>query len=108
MLSPILFPPLNTIQPTNGPTIPIETQLAPKVVSPPWASNNAWKRSTIVASTPVTAGPNNATPKPLPQGWEQLPVTDGIFNDERININAPETATNALVSGYSSVIFLIW
>ena len=46
----------------------MDTQLAPKVVIPPCASSNAWKRSTIVASTPVTAGPNNATPNPLPQG----------------------------------------
>ena len=65
---PAFWHALNPNHPMNGPTIPMDTQLAPKVVIPPWASRIAWKISTIVASTPVTAGPNNATPNPLPQG----------------------------------------
>ena len=60
--------PLYTNQAMNGPTIPIEKMFAPKVVNPPCASNKAWNKSTTVASTAVTAGPNNAAPNPLPQG----------------------------------------
>ena len=68
---------------------------------------SAWKIKTIVANTAVAAGPNNAALNPLPVGWEQLPVTEGNFNDERTNINAPLTASKALDSGNSSTTFLI-
>ena len=68
---------------------------------------NAWKIKTIEANTAVTAGPNNTAPNPLPVGCEQLPVTDGNFNEDKININAPLTAIKALDSGVVSVIFFI-
>ena len=99
---------LYTIQATNGPTIPIENTLAPKVVKPPWASNKAWKSKTIVANTAAAAGPKIAALNPLPVGCEQLPVTEGSFKEDKTNMNAPLTANNAVDSGVSSRVFFIW
>jgi hypothetical protein len=41
-------------------------------------------------------------------GWDDEPVTEGIFNDERTNMNAPETAMVIFISGCSENIFLIF
>ena len=41
----------------------------------------------------VTKGPYNIAESPTPVGCDELPVTDGIFNAESININAPATAS---------------
>ena len=58
-------------------------------------------------NTLVTAGPNKTAPKPVPVGWDELPVTDGSFNEDNININAPETARRGFDSGFLSVNLLI-
>ena len=108
LFTPVLFIPLYAIHAINGPTIPIEKSLAPRVVNPPCASNIAWKSNTITPSTDVAAGPKSAAPNPLPQGCEQLPVTDGIFKDDNTNMNAPETASKDLDSGNSENTFLIF
>ena len=63
----------------------MEKTLAPRVVSPPWASRMAWKMSTIVPSTVIAVGPKRIAPRATPVGCEQLPVTEGIFSDESTN-----------------------
>ena len=37
-------------------------------------------------------------PKPVPVGWEQLPVTDGIFREERTKMKAADTASKGRTS----------
>ena len=39
------------------------------------------------------AGPNNIAANPTPVGCDELPVTDGIFNADSTNINAPANAS---------------
>ena len=86
----------------------METILAPRVVIPPCARSSAWNTSTIAPKTLTAAGPKSTAPKPFPVGWEVLPVTEGSFKDDKININAPVIASNGFDSGCSSVTFLIW
>ena len=61
----------------------MEKTLAPRVVSPPWASRMAWNRSTIVPSTVIAVGPKRIAPRATPVGCEQLPVTEGILIEDR-------------------------
>ena len=91
-----------------GPNIAIENAFAPKVVIPPWANNNAWNNNTIVPNTTVTLGPNNIDASPTPVGCEQLPVTEGIFNAESTNTNAPHKASNNFFFGCSFTTFVIF
>ena len=91
-----------------GPNMAIENAFAPKVVSPPWANNNAWNNNTIVPKTTVTLGPNNIAASPTPVGCEQLPVTEGIFYAERTNTNAPHKANNNFFLGCSFTTFVIF
>jgi hypothetical protein len=37
-------------------------------------------------------------PMPVPVGWEQLPVTEGIFREESTKIKAPATARTGNIS----------
>ena len=80
--------PNQTAYPHKGPIIPMDNTFAPRVVIPPCANITAWNTNTITDKTPTTAGPKNTAPNPLPHGCEQLPVTDGIFNDDNINMKA--------------------
>ena len=74
----------------------MEKQFAPSVVSPPWASNTAWKIRTMIPSTLTAHGPNRIAPRPVPVIWEQLPVTEGIFRDDSTNTNAPAIAISVM------------
>src|SRR5664280_1119321 len=80
---PIFLAPFHINHAANGPTIPIEKSFAPNVVIPPCARSKAWNTSTMAANTLTAAGPNNTAPKPVPVGWELLPVTEGIFNEDK-------------------------
>ena len=46
--------------------------------------------------TDIGANPNNIAPSAVPVIWEQLPVTEGIFNEDITNINAPDIASNVI------------
>jgi len=35
------------------------------------------------------AGPKHITERPVPVGWEQLPVTEGSLREERMKMKAP-------------------
>jgi hypothetical protein len=52
-------------------------------------------------------GPNITAPKPIPVGWEQLPVTEGIFKADKTKVKAPARAKSNFSSGLSFVIFTI-
>src|SRR5512143_330249 len=78
----------------------MENTLAPNVVMPPWASSKAWNSSTMVPSTAMTEGPNRIEPRPVPVGWEQLPVTEGSFKADKTNVKALQAASNSLARGY--------
>ncbi|SJW84620.1 Uncharacterised protein [Clostridioides difficile] len=93
------FKALNIRNDTIGPIIAIEKALAPKVVIPPCANNNAWNIKTIVPRTNITLGPNIIAPRPTPVGCEQLPVTEGIFSADNTNTNAPHKANNTFFLG---------
>ena len=80
---------------------PLKMHLRLKLLFPPWANNNAWNNNTIVPNTTVTLGPNNIDASPTPVGCEQLPVTEGIFNAESTNTNAPHKASNNFFFGCS-------
>ena len=41
-------------------------------------------------------GPNKIAPSPVPVMWEQLPVTEGIFNEEITKMNAPDIASSVM------------
>lgn len=86
-------------QATHGPATAIENTFAPSVLNPPWANNNAWSNRTIVPNTLMTGGRNSTAPNPVPVGCEHDPVTDGIFNADSTNANAPDAPSNNFVSG---------
>src|SRR5665647_1944141 len=71
----------------TGPTIPMETILAPRTESPPCARNRAWNRSTIAHTTDVIQGPNEMAESPVPVGGEQLPETEERLKDDRMEMN---------------------
>jgi hypothetical protein len=71
----------------------METILAPSVESPPWARNSLWNRRTIAQTTAVIHGPNEIVESPVPVGWEQLPVTDGSFKEDRMKIKDEDKST---------------
>ncbi len=77
----------------------MENAFAPSVVRPPCASSSAWNSRVIVPSTAMTGGRNRMAPRPVPVGWEQLPVTDGIFSADRTNVNAPDAPSSRVDSG---------
>src|SRR5690606_23609001 len=92
----------------KGPATAIENAFAPRVVKPPWASNKDWNSNTIVPITLITNGPNKIVPRPTPVGWEQLPVTDGIFNADNTKVKAPDNPSNNFVSEFSLIKLLIF
>jgi hypothetical protein len=57
-----------------------------------------WNKSTIAQTTAVIQGPNDIVESPVPVGCEQLPVTEGSFRDDRININPPVTPSKGNAS----------
>ena len=61
----------------------------------------------MVPKTLITDGPNIAVPKPTPVGWELDPVTEGIFNEDKIKIKAPDKANMVFEFGSFETIFLI-
>ena len=71
-------------------------------------NNNAWNNNTIVPNTTVTLGPNNIDASPTPVGCEQLPVTEGIFNAESTNTNAPHKANSNFFFGCSCTTFVMF
>ena len=75
----------------------IENVFAPSVVSPPCARRSAWNKSTIIPSKDIIDGPKRIAPSPVPVGCEQLPVTEGIFSDERMKTKAPASARSIFV-----------
>ena len=77
----------------------MEKALAPSVVRPPWASRRAWKTRTTVPRKAITGGLNSTAPRPVPVGWEELPVTLGSLIADRTNVNAPAAASRSLFSG---------
>ena len=81
----------------------MEKMLAPRVVRPPWANKMAWNRSTTAPMGAMAAGPNSTAPRPVPVGWEQLPVTEGSFRAERTNVNAAATPSSMRCSGFSFI-----
>ncbi len=97
-----------TPYPTSGPTIPMETILAPRTESPPWARNRLWNRRTIAHTRAVIQGPKDIVESPVPVGCEQLPVTDGSFNDERMKINPPVTPRRGRASRSLAITFFSW
>jgi len=60
------------------------------------------------ASTEVTPTPKNMVEKPVPVGWEEEPVTDGSFRDDKTKMKAPDNASMVLCAGSSRMIFLIF
>jgi len=68
----------------------------------------ALERSTIVQITEVTHGPKQKAERPVPVGWEQLPVTEGSFRDERIKMNPPVTPSKGSASRSASRTFFSW
>ncbi len=55
----------------------------------------------------TAAGPNRIAPRPVPVICEQLPVTDGIFNEEITKINAPAMARTVMIFLLPVRVFLI-
>jgi hypothetical protein len=96
---------LKVKKPAVGPAIPMEKMFAPRVVNPPCAKSNAWNMRTMAERSDVVAGPYRITDNPVPVGWEDEPVTDGICSEESTNINAPDTASTSFCSGLSRNIF---
>ncbi len=50
----------------------------------------------MVPKTLITPGPKRAVPIPTPVGCEVEPVTDGIFNADKMKMNAPLKANSTL------------
>jgi hypothetical protein len=50
----------------------------------------AWNIKTMIPRILVVPMPNSIAERPVPVMWLQLPVTDGIFNEEITKINAPD------------------
>ena len=94
-------------QAASGPTTHIETVLAPRVVSPPWASRRAWKTSTMPPKTLNSAGPKRIVPSPLPQGWLQEPVTLGILRELSTKQKAVEMPSRSRDWGLAATTFLM-
>src|SRR5512136_166995 len=86
----------------------METILAPRTESPPWARNRLWNTRTIAQTTAVIHGPKDIVESPVPVGCEQLPVTDGSFKDERMKINPPVTPRRGRASRSRSTTFFSW
>ncbi len=61
----------------------------------------------MIDNTEVIHGPKSIAPMPVPVGWEQLPVTDGIFREERTKMKAPDTASKGRISRLSFIILFI-
>src|SRR5512136_2028522 len=93
------------VYPTRGPTIPIETMFAPSTERPPWARKRLWKRRTIAQMIDVIHGPKQMAERPVPVGWEQLPVTEGSFRDERMKMKPPVTPSRGSASRSASITF---
>jgi hypothetical protein len=55
----------------------------------------------MAAMGAIANGPNRIAPSPVPVGWEQLPVIDGSFSADRINVKAAETPRSILSSGFA-------
>ena len=53
----------------------------------------AWNSSTMSPITAMAVGPNRMAPSPTPVGWEQLPVTEGIFSADSTKAKAPHMAS---------------
>jgi hypothetical protein len=54
----------------------------------------------------VTAGPNIIAAIPVPVGWDELPVTEGNFREDRTKMNAPATASKGRRSRLSETSLL--
>ena len=54
----------------------------------------------------TVTGPNKIAPSPVPVICEQLPVTDGIFNDESTKMNAPAMARRVMDLRFAETVFL--
>jgi len=85
----------------------MEKVLAPRVLNPPCARRMAWKMRTMHPRTLIAQGPNKTAPRPTPVGWEQLPVTDGIFKAERTKANAPASPSIILRDGLCLIVLWI-
>lgn len=107
MLAPAFLMTFHMRIPQNGPKIPMEKTLAPRVVIPPWARRIAWNMRTISARNEVALTPYRTAERPVPVGWELEPVADGSLRDERRKMNAPERATVIFCSGCSRMSFTI-
>jgi hypothetical protein len=53
-------------------------------------------------------GPKRIAPRPVPVGWEQLPVTEGNFREESTKTKAPATARRGSVSRFSRTSVFNW
>ena len=78
------------------------------VESPPCARKRLWNRSTIAQTTEVIQGPKQMVESPVPVGWEQLPVTDGSFRDDRMKMNPPVTPSRGRASRSVSISRFNW
>ena len=107
MLAPAFLMTFQMMTPQNGPNIPMENTLAPRVVRPPWASRMAWKIRTIRARNEVALTPYRTAERPVPVGCELEPVADGSLSDESRKMNAPASATVIFCSGCSRISFTI-
>ena len=94
-------------QARKGPAMAMEKVLAPRVVSPPWASRMAWKRRTMTPRMLTQEGPKRMAPSPVPVMWEQLPVTEGIFREEITKIKAPDMASSMSAFRFSCTVLRI-
>ena len=69
--------------------MPIENVFAPRVVSPPCATN-AWKNKAIALITTVANGPMTIAERGVPTGWDEEPVMGtGMCHTEMTKITAP-------------------
>ena len=88
---------LNTRNPENDPTMPIETMFAPSVLKPPWARKSACISKATAATSTLMAGPRSMAEMAVPQGCEQVPtVGTGTGMQEMMKTTAAMKPTSGL------------